>query len=73
MKKQLICISLLLGLILGSYKGYVALYESGSEEPRQIFPYQVSTLPPADQSALEEGIRVRDQEELNRLMEDFLS
>lgn len=73
MKKRLICLQLLLGLFLGSYKGYVALWEDGAEGPRQIFPCQVSSLPPADQTALEEGIRVRDQEELARLMEDFLS
>ncbi len=73
MKKRLICFQLLLGLFLGTYKGYVALWEDGSDGPRQIFPYQVSSLPAADQLALEKGIRVRDQEELTRLIEDFLS
>ncbi len=73
MKKTLICFQLLLGLFLGSYKGYVALWEDGASGPRQIFPYQVASLPPADQTALEKGIRIRSQEELTRLIEDFLS
>ena len=72
-RQRLSSAALALYLVLGCWKGYVALFESGSEEPRQIFPYQVSSLPPADQTALEEGIRVQDQEELTRLMEDFLS
>lgn len=64
---------LLLGLILGSYKGYVALFEEGATEPRQIFHYKVETLPPADQVALESGIPVRDMDRLAQLMEDFFS
>lgn len=73
MKKRLICFALLMGLFLGSYKGYLALWEDGADGPRQIFPCQVSTLPAADQLALEKGIRIRDQQELTRLIEDFLS
>lgn len=73
MRKRLICFQLLLGLFLGAYKGYVALWEDGADGPRQVFPYQVSSLPAADQAALEKGIRVRNAEELTRMMEDFLS
>lgn len=64
---------LLLGMVLGSFKGYVALFDDGATEPRQIFPYKIEALPPADQKALEEGIPVRDMERLQQLMEDFLS
>lgn len=60
-------------LILGSYKGYIALFEEGSSEPRQIFPNQVSTLPEEDRKALEEGILVRSQYRLQQLLEDYLS
>lgn len=73
MKKKQISRILLLALVLGSYKGYVALFNAGAEEPRQIYPYQVSSLPPADQQALEEGIIVRTEEQLNKLLEDYLS
>lgn len=73
MWKKLWYLPLALGFLLGSYKGYVALWEKGASEPRQIYPYRVCTLPPADQKALEDGIYVRNEQELARLLEDFLS
>jgi len=72
-KKQLFALLILPGLVLGSYKGYVALFDPGENEPKQIFPYQVQSLPLADQQALEEGIPVRDMQRLQQLLEDFLS
>lgn len=60
-------------LILGSWKGYVALYEKESQEPRQIFPCQVSSLPPEDQQAIEQGIPIRNQRDLQQIIEDYLS
>lgn len=64
---------LALYLLLGSWKGYVALFENGKEEPRQIFPYPVSTLPEADRQALEQKIPVRNQRDLQQVLEDYLS
>ena len=68
-------ISLLLALylLLGSWKGYVALFDHGKEEPRQIFPCPVSTLPEADRLALEQRIPVRNQRDLHQILEDYLS
>ena len=66
-------ILLALYLILGSWKGYVALFDKGETEPRQIFPTQVASLPPADQLALETGIPVRNKRDLEALLEDYLS
>ena len=60
-------------LILGTWKGYVALFESGKTEPRQIFPTQVTSLPEADRLALEAGIEIRSQKKLEQLLEDYLS
>ena len=73
LKKNAVSTLLLLSMILGSYKGYIALYNKGADEPRQIFPCPVSSLPPADQEALEQGIPVRTQEQLDQLLEDYLS
>ena len=73
LKKRCFSLALSVVLVLGAYKGYVALYNEGEAEPRQIYPYPVNVLPPADQKALEAGIPVRTDEELNRLLEDFLS
>ena len=64
---------LALYLILGSYKGYIALFEEESTEPRQIFPNQVRSLPQEDQQLLEKGILIRSQYQLAQLLEDYLS
>ena len=71
-KRRLSCF-LALYLVLGSWKGYVALFEKGSEEPRQIFPCPVDTLPPEDQLALENGIPIRSRKALQEVLEDYLS
>lgn len=73
MKKALLTPILLLYLTLGCFRGYLALYDRGASEPKQIYPCQVSSLPDADRQALEDGIPVRSEEELQRLLEDFLS
>ncbi len=64
---------LMLYLLLGSWKGYVALFEKGQEEPRQIFPCSVDALPEADRQALEEKIPIRNQRDLQQALEDYLS
>ena len=64
---------LALTVIVGAWRGYVALFDPGKEEPRQIFPTQVASLPSADQAALEAGIPVRNRRDLQQLLEDFLS
>ncbi len=64
---------LALAVVLGSWRGYIALFEPGQEEPRQIFPYEAAALPPADQAALEEGILIRNDRDLQQILEDYLS
>lgn len=66
-------LSLMMGLLLGSCNGYVALWRSGSETPVRVYPYSLASLPPADQQALQEGIPVENQQELAHLLEDYLS
>ena len=73
MKQRSISLLLILYLVLGTWKGYIALFQQGKSEPRQIFPTQVSSLPPADQQALEEGIVIRSDKKLQQLLEDYLS
>ena len=60
-------------LLLGTWKGYVALFENGNEEPRQIFPCAVDTLPEADQKALADKIPIRNPRDLQQALEDYLS
>lgn len=72
-KNRLFSAVALLYLVVGCWKGYVALFDKGASEPRQIFPCPVSALPEPDQMALEEGILVRNQRDLERILEDYLS
>ena len=62
-----------LTMVLGSWKGYVALFVKNASEPSQIFPCPVDSLPPADQTALEAGIPIRNQRDLEQILEDYLS
>lgn len=71
--RRLLSSLLALYVILGSWKGYVALFDEDATEPRQIYPCKVISLPQADQQALESGILIRNQRDLDRLLEDFLS
>ena len=71
--KRTVSSLLALYLLLGSWKGYVALFEKDSEEPRQIFHCPVSALPEADQQALEQKIPVRNDRDLQKILEDYLS
>ena len=64
---------LALYLVLGSWKGYLALFSQGAEEPRQIFPLAVEALPEEDQQKLAQGIIVRNDRDLQALLEDYLS
>ncbi|MBO7253563.1 MAG: BofC C-terminal domain-containing protein [Oscillospiraceae bacterium] len=64
---------LALYLVLGSWKGYLALYEEGAAEPRQIFPTQIASLPQTDREALERGILIRNQRDLDSLLQRYLS
>lgn len=73
-KKQLfISFLIVTGLVLGSWRGYLALWAEGESSPRTVYEIPSALLPSADQDALEKGIPVRSQRELDRLLEDFLS
>ena len=72
-RKRLFCTALTLSLVLGSWKGYVALFHKDADEPTQIFPCPVSSLPDADRTALEKGIPIRNQRDLQQVIEDYLS
>jgi hypothetical protein len=39
----------------------------------EVFPYRAEMLPAADRQALEKGIRIESEDELARLLEDYLS
>lgn len=72
-RKKLLSTLLVLYVVLGTWKGYIALFDAGKTEPRQIFPTMASSLPEEDQQALEKGIIVRNERDLQSLLEDYLS
>lgn len=61
------------GFLLGIHDGRVALWADDDPQPLQVFPYQASLLPEADQAALRRGIHVDSPRELAKLLEDYLS
>jgi len=71
--KHVLTALFLFTLFLGCHEGYIALWKTGAAEPEQRYPYRVSSLPPADQTALEQGIPITDPMELAQRLEDFLS
>ena len=77
MKKRIaahyICIVLMFTILLGVHRGKVALWKNEDPEPFKVFPYHVSMLPNEAQQALKKGIRLESMEELNRLLEAYLS
>ena len=71
--RKVLC-PLLAGLfLLGSHKGYLALWKGSDPEPFQIFPVKTDSLPAADQEKLADGIEAHSELELSSLLEDFLS
>lgn len=64
---------LMFTFLLGSYKGYLALWQDNDPEPKQIYPCAVASLPDADREALEKGIYIGTNDELSRRLEDYLS
>ena len=71
--KQLLYCALMMTYLLGIKDGYIALWKDISPEPVHIFPYQASMLPEKDQQALQKGIRIKEDSQLVKLLEDYLS
>ena len=72
-KTRVFSLFLAVSMTLGCFRGYLALFDKGASEPRQIFPCAVSSLPEADRQALEAGIPIRNARALEQALEDYLS
>ena len=73
MRYRQIYLTLLLAFLIGNHKGFIALWHDSAGDPAIVFPYSVSSLPPQDQQRINNGIYLESEEELNRLLEDYLS
>jgi len=72
-KRGCFYLTLLFTFLLGNHEGFIALWIDDNPQPEAVFPYCVASLPPADQAAVNEGISIESQDELTRILEDYLS
>lgn len=70
---QLLCCALLSLYLLGIHDGKIALWSGDDPEPTKVFPYSASLLPKDARERLEDGIPIDSMEDLNRLVEAYLS
>ena len=68
----LYCITLI-GFTLGVFRGHLALWKDGAQEPLKVYSVLASAFPEADQKLLSDGIHVQNELELTSLLEDYLS
>ena len=73
MKHHLLSAIVLLSLFLGVKDGYLALLRNDTSKPVAVYPMRACMLPKQDQLALSEGIPIHSTDQLNRLLEDYLS
>ncbi len=61
------------GYYLGEYDGKLAAFTTESDEPLQVFDVYLSSLPEDDIEKIREGVYAKDEQDLQRLIEDFTS
>ena len=59
--------------VLRDYGGKLAVFEADSVTPDIVFDVYIKNLPEFDIKELQTGVYARDTEELNRLIEDYIS
>jgi len=59
--------------VLKDYNGRLALFEFGGAEPIEVYDVYTSSLPGEESARMASGILARDEEELLRILEDYIS
>ena len=59
--------------LLKEHNGRIAVFPAESEEPELVLDVLVKYLPDLDRTQMQQGIHVKDYEELVRLIEDYTS
>lgn len=73
MKKQIPLLAMIAAVMyLGLSNGYLAIFRKGETSPCQVLPYQASLYPASDRLALQKGIPFSTDEELSKLLEDYI-
>lgn len=57
--------------MLKDYNGRLAVYQPGGDSPIKIYEVYTYLLPETDTESLRAGILVNNEQELDRLLEDF--
>ncbi len=70
---RFLCTSLLLGFLLGSYQGRLAVWKDDDPEPYRVYPCPVSLFPREEREALQRGIRIDSMDDVSQFLENFLS
>ena len=70
---QILCCALLWSFLLGVHDGRLAMWKDDDPTPCKIFPCPVVVLPKNVQQQLKNGIALETIEDVNRLLENFLS
>ena len=77
MKKRIINVllpfSLMLTFFIGVHNGRLALWKDEDPTPCKVFPCPIILLPTKVQEQLKYGVRLETIEDVNRLLENFLS
>ncbi len=72
-KTHILSCLLVLGFLLGSYKGRLAVWKDNDPEPYRVYPCPVYLLPKEERDALQRGIRIDSMDDLSDFLENFLS
>ena len=59
--------------LMKNYGGRPAVFEAQQQSPLLVFDVYVNTLPEYDQQLLQEGISVEGEQQLTRIIEDYIS
>ena len=59
--------------VLSVYRGHIALFFANKNQPIEVYDVKITSLPEADAERLVYGIPAADENELQRLLEDYCS
>ena len=57
--------------VLREYDGKIALFQENESEPLAVYKTPINSLYPADKELLRDGIRLKTEAEISRLIEDL--
>ena len=73
MLSRLFCFVLMMSFLLGVHDGRLAMWKDEDPTPCKVFPCPIIVLPKTVQQQLKTGIRLQTMDDVNQLLENFLS